>query len=343
MVYFTCNNCGESLKKPQVAKHYQFKCRNPASLTCVDCLKDFWADEYVAHTKCITENERYGGKDYVPKPGTNKGEKKQQDWINIVQNLLTTSNNLSKAERDMLNTMSKYENIPRKKAKFLNFIKNVFGNRTNMAVVESIWAKMEEAFKEAVGSTKNGQKENNEGKSDKAHTVDPGENNVAENQNNENLSRENGDSTQEEKKKKKKRKNEPEYNNSTEVTSIQEDKTKTNSKKRKLSESENNEEDNFTAKRKNGDSNKKLDSSILIEQNGVSDNIKFNWKGTILEIVSTKGEISLKKLKKKVVGLYIAQSSDTVTTEKAELKFNKKLNKLSQVVVSEEKVRLAQL
>ncbi|KAG7211384.1 hypothetical protein KM043_010673 [Ampulex compressa] len=72
MVVFTCNNCGETLQKPRVAKHYQFQCRTAAFLTCVDCFKDFRGDEYVGHTKCITEAERYGGKDYVPKAGTNK-------------------------------------------------------------------------------------------------------------------------------------------------------------------------------------------------------------------------------------------------------------------------------
>lgn len=86
MVFFTCNHCGESLKKAAVEKHYQFKaCKFPILnsphfmlqheahkiyiflqycfksmhpgrnglifLTCVDCLKDFREQEYVAHTK----------------------------------------------------------------------------------------------------------------------------------------------------------------------------------------------------------------------------------------------------------------------------------------------------
>lgn len=106
-------------------------------------------DEYVAHTKCITENERYGGKGYVAKPGQNKGERKQQAWINVVQNVLTNSTTLTVPERNLLSSISKHENIPRKKAKFLNFIKNISGNRVNMNIVESVWVKMETAFKEA--------------------------------------------------------------------------------------------------------------------------------------------------------------------------------------------------
>lgn len=40
MVVFTCNKCGESLKKNAVEKHL-FRCPKPPYLTCVDCLKDF--------------------------------------------------------------------------------------------------------------------------------------------------------------------------------------------------------------------------------------------------------------------------------------------------------------
>ena len=107
----------------------------------------FSENEYVTHTKCITENERYGGKGFIQKPNANKGERKQQEWIHVVQNLLNTSTNLTSAERNILNNLSKFENIPRKKAKFLNFIRSVFGNRVNMTVIENLWTKMEESFK----------------------------------------------------------------------------------------------------------------------------------------------------------------------------------------------------
>ncbi|KMQ94048.1 cell growth-regulating nucleolar protein [Lasius niger] len=149
MVVFTCNHCGDTLQKPKVAKHYQFRCRKAPFLTCADCLKDFRNEEYLAHTKCLTEAERYGGKDYVPKPNANKGERKQQEWICVVSNLLNGTIDLSKAERNFLNTLSKHENIPRKKAKFLNFVRNVVGNRVNVAIVESVWDKMETTHKQS--------------------------------------------------------------------------------------------------------------------------------------------------------------------------------------------------
>ena len=39
--------------------------------------------DYEKHVKCITENEKYGGKNYVPKPGANKGEQKQEAWCQV--------------------------------------------------------------------------------------------------------------------------------------------------------------------------------------------------------------------------------------------------------------------
>lgn len=105
-------------------------------------------EEYLVHTKCLTEAERYGGKNYVAKPNANKGERKQQEWLCVVNSLLNGTIDLSSAERNFLNILSKYENIPRKKTKFLNFIRNAMGNRVNMTIVESIWDKMETAYKQ---------------------------------------------------------------------------------------------------------------------------------------------------------------------------------------------------
>lgn len=109
----------------------------------------FRNEEYNVHTKCLTEAERYGGKDYVSKPNANKGERKQQEWICVVSNLLNGTTDLSKAERNFLQTLSKYENIPRKKAKFFNFVHNAVGNRVNMSIVESVWDKMETIHKQS--------------------------------------------------------------------------------------------------------------------------------------------------------------------------------------------------
>lgn len=113
----------------------------------------FREEEYVAHTKCISEAERYGGKNFVAKANANKGERKQQQWICAVNSLLNGEINLSNAEIKFLQILSKYENIPRKKSKFLNFVKNAVGSRVNMTVVETIWNKMENAHKKNLEAT----------------------------------------------------------------------------------------------------------------------------------------------------------------------------------------------
>ncbi len=46
-------------------------------------LLDCRGDEYKQHTKCISEEEKYSGKDYKPKPGANKGEAKQEKWTDV--------------------------------------------------------------------------------------------------------------------------------------------------------------------------------------------------------------------------------------------------------------------
>jgi LYAR-type C2HC zinc finger len=46
-------------------------------------ISDFSGVEYEKHTKCITEEEKYSGKNFKPKPGANKGEQKQEQWIEV--------------------------------------------------------------------------------------------------------------------------------------------------------------------------------------------------------------------------------------------------------------------
>ncbi|XP_064440335.1 cell growth-regulating nucleolar protein isoform X2 [Mirounga angustirostris] len=90
MVFFTCNACGESVKKVQVEKHVAI-CRNCECLSCIDCGKDFWGDDYKNHVKCISEEQKYGGKGYEGK--THKGDIKQQAWIqNWMKNSLKVHN-----------------------------------------------------------------------------------------------------------------------------------------------------------------------------------------------------------------------------------------------------------
>ena len=42
-------------------------------------------NDYEKHTKCITEEEKYEGKNFKPKPNANKGEQKQELWIQVCE------------------------------------------------------------------------------------------------------------------------------------------------------------------------------------------------------------------------------------------------------------------
>ncbi|XP_071568222.1 uncharacterized protein [Temnothorax nylanderi] len=341
MVVFTCNHCGDPVKKPKVAVHYQM-CRNAPFLTCVDCHKDFRDDEYVAHTKCITEAERYGAKDYVPKPGANKGERKQQEWINVVNNLLNGTVNLSNAERSFLNILSNYDNVPRKKAKFLNFVRNAIGNRANVTVVESVWDKMENAHKQNQQvSTKTPEKDTVQNqeqsnademtctrKMDSNNSFD--NQNIAENQNNENISKENHSVSRQNR-----------GDKAHEITNgLYERRNK--SKKRQLEPINIQSETDQTAV--------KIRKRSVSETNDGSDVSRFHWKETVLDILQTKGEMPLRKLRDKVMKkciYYVFNLNDDTFKlteyEKAIAKFNKTVEKLkesSAICISDNKVKL---
>ncbi|KAF7390034.1 hypothetical protein HZH68_011891 [Vespula germanica] len=341
MVVFTCNHCGETLQKPRVAKHYQFQCRNKPYLTCVDCLKDFHEQEYVQHTKCITEAERYGGKNYVPKPTACKGERKQQEWLKIVNNVLETNKDLSNAEKSFLQALSKCENIPRKKVKFINFINNAFGFKTNKSVVESVWAKMEKAYQQAVD---NNIKQEKIGEPNSNHKIEVHmeedkslknnlDNNIAENQNNENIFKESKCDKQD---------TNNGLSDNNHIEELESSNRKKKSKKRKLSPSIRNAEESSITKKNNMDDVNVIPEPLNESQNeNTLETTKFNWKNTILNIVSVKGEISLKKLQKRVRTQYTNHCQDEITDEKFINKFNKKLNKMTEIIVFEQKIRLA--
>uniref|UniRef100_A0A1I8Q0J8 Zinc finger C2H2 LYAR-type domain-containing protein n=1 Tax=Stomoxys calcitrans TaxID=35570 RepID=A0A1I8Q0J8_STOCA len=143
MVFFTCNHCGESVKKPSVEKHYNTKCRSrDKSVSCMDCQKDFHGEEYVAHTKCISELEKYSGKNFVARESQNSGQKKQETWMDIVRSILESQEyNLSAQTRNIFQRLQSYDNVPRKKAKFQNFVANCM--RIPAKQAEPVWAVLE--------------------------------------------------------------------------------------------------------------------------------------------------------------------------------------------------------
>ncbi|XP_075786859.1 cell growth-regulating nucleolar protein isoform X2 [Pelodiscus sinensis] len=134
MVVFTCSACGDSVKKGQVEKHVNI-CRNCQCLSCMDCGKDFWGDDYKSHVKCLSEDQKYGGKGYEAK--SNKGDVKQQEWIQKIHEVIKKPN-ISPKLRNILEQMLNYDNIPRKKGKFQNWMVNNM-NIGNCALQDQVW------------------------------------------------------------------------------------------------------------------------------------------------------------------------------------------------------------
>lgn len=78
-----------------------------------------------------------------------------------MNSILNSETRLSNSERNFLKTLSKFENIPRKKAKFLNFVRTAVPQKPNSALVDSVWNIMETAYKENIENTTEKQQQAN--------------------------------------------------------------------------------------------------------------------------------------------------------------------------------------
>ncbi|VDO70806.1 unnamed protein product [Heligmosomoides polygyrus] len=75
---------------------------------------------YQQHVKCMTENQKYGSKNYVEKEA--KGEMKQNAWCEQVERAIKFVK--EPRLKSLLENIQGYSNIPRKEAKFINFLTN---------------------------------------------------------------------------------------------------------------------------------------------------------------------------------------------------------------------------
>uniref|UniRef100_A0A182J3S8 Uncharacterized protein n=1 Tax=Anopheles atroparvus TaxID=41427 RepID=A0A182J3S8_ANOAO len=312
MVFFICNHCGESLKKQVVDKHV-WKCKRQINVSCMDCLKDFLGNSYDAHTSCITEAEKYSGKDYVPKPSANKGAKKQESWITTVRSIIETKQNLPKGMMAVFEVIQKNDNIPKKQKGFMNFFQNS-AKHIRRHDVEAAWAMIEEEVNrhklEQQNVASNGQQKQADSSSLKQ--------NGNEVQNGAATKRKADEEEHLEKPKKQKRKH-----------------TNTNGSNGDETKALLNEE----AKGTNGTHEQDQ------EDNGQSNGgQKFRWNEVIRDLlISKNNQMKLTKLKKKVLKKYRQYTGGDCDEQqidgKFEKKFNKKLQKVN-LVVENDTVRL---
>lgn len=76
---------------------------------------------------CVSEAEKYGGANFDKSKSTDKGDLKQSSWTDSLQDSIQHAldqSTLSPSGMQVLNFIKDYNNIPRKKKKFVNFVKN---------------------------------------------------------------------------------------------------------------------------------------------------------------------------------------------------------------------------
>lgn len=95
--------------------------------------------------QCITEAERYSAKGFVAKPEKNKGAQKQEIWTECIQEL-SERPNFDRNTKNVLQRIATQSNVPRKKPKFINFLKSSM--RFNPAQAEKIWTIIEKGLEE---------------------------------------------------------------------------------------------------------------------------------------------------------------------------------------------------
>lgn len=330
MVFFTCNHCGESVKKPSVEKHYNTKCRGATkNVSCMDCLKDFRAEEYVAHTKCITEIQKYSGKDYVHKEAKNSGAKKQENWMDIIRAILDSNEyKLSEQARSAFERLQSLDNVPRKKAKFQNFAKNCM--RMPVRLVAEVWNVLEKE-QEKMKLAK--QEEN-------AAAAAKKEDNPKQN----GVKREATEETErEEPVKKKSKKNKKENGKTQEEEGVNVENVKTKKKKSKKLEIDEetavaaasngtNESARKKSKKKKNNVHEAEIAEAVANDTALEANAEtsddFEWSVVLDKIVrKNDGGIALEKLKKRVLKKYAAKCGAEELTEKQQKKFEKKFSK----------------
>uniref|UniRef100_W8BPH3 Cell growth-regulating nucleolar protein n=1 Tax=Ceratitis capitata TaxID=7213 RepID=W8BPH3_CERCA len=330
MVFFTCNHCGESVKKPAVEKHYNTKCRGATvNVSCMDCLKDFYEKEYVAHTKCISELQKYSGKDYVHKEAKNSGAKKQESWMDIIRAILDSSDyKLSEQARSAFQRLQSVDNVPRKKAKFQNFVKNCM--HMPMRLAEEVWNVLEKE-QEKMKLAK--QEENAAANAAKAE-INSKQNGVKREATEDNEN--------EEPAKKKSKKNKSEENEKhVELVNVTDDSEEPKNKKSKKQKAANVESavlaetngDSESGKKKSKKEKQEVEAvemethDTTIESNAETTD-DFEWVAILEKIVKKNVEgITLEKLKKRVLKKYTAKIGSEDLTEKQVKKFEKKFGK----------------
>ena len=225
------------------------------------------------------------------------------------------SNGVDQDVRQVLLAIQGYENIPRKRAKFINFCKNAMRNKFHPATIEKTWEVFESILKgPKVDSTNNTEKKN-------------GADSASE--------KENGDDA-----KGKKPKNDEDGRDGIapfKGTKNETEKEGKKKKKRKALEEQSMEVDEDIKP-----SNKKAKISDNDDADEPVDQTKFDWIQTMSDVLQKKGPTKANKLKKKVVNEFVKKNPETSKSRvELEKKFEKKLGKCKKFKLLNEVVQFS--
>ncbi|EPY77935.1 cell growth-regulating nucleolar protein-like protein [Camelus ferus] len=315
-------------------------------------------DDYKNHVKCITEDQKYGGKGYEGK--THKGDVKQQAWIQKINELIKRPS-VSPKVRELLEQISGFDNVPRKKAKFQNWMKNSLKVH-NESILEQVW----NIFSEASSNEPVGKKPDQQ---PLEHVARPhGENatSVPSSQANESMAepaeakKNKRERKEERQKKRKKEKKELKLENHQENSKSQKPKKR---KAGQEAEQEAKGGDTTEATSPTGKKQQRKGSKAERARPGAVDGAaeagapqtspgkrkrkhsegKFNWKGTIKAVLkqAPDNEMTIKKLRKKVLAQYYAVTDEHHKSEEELLViFNKKVSKNPTFKLLKDKIKL---
>ncbi|CAB3364073.1 Hypothetical predicted protein [Cloeon dipterum] len=141
MVYFICNNCGDSLKKNQVDQHfYKPRCKG-CSVSCMDCHRDFDSKSYAQHNQCITEQEKYSGGNFTQKTATANKLAKRDEWCTLINDVANNRGpGRSKMVQDMLNFIAGLQTVPKKEKSFMNYANTLPRDFRNANAAQKVWS-----------------------------------------------------------------------------------------------------------------------------------------------------------------------------------------------------------
>jgi cell growth-regulating nucleolar protein len=95
--------------------------RNYKGVTCVDCSKTFFDNDYEQHITCVSEAEKYEKSLHRPKK---QKVNPQDSWSILIAQQAQAASAAPAALQAPLQKLVQFNNVPRNKAKFINFGKN---------------------------------------------------------------------------------------------------------------------------------------------------------------------------------------------------------------------------